>query len=471
MCAKADDPLTVNQGHRAIRVSLAAQDASALSGTVRFTFLGYTTSHDAARITSGECAAAWEALANVEAVLCDSSAGAFGGAEYNISFIKWPLAPAENNFFSHTGNPPIGSWTCDVTSVSTETGAAVECNITDAVSADVSEYEYCGRRGQCDFTNGQCFCLDDFEGASCTEPAFYISASNAEPGAHVIAAGNDYTGTVLLLASDKAAASDFNFLKFSADDEVQFTVRGDGHLSLSKLEVTLGATINTGGLEIVEGGLTVTDGGAAFADTATDASTIVVRQKVDDFMSTVLEMTTVTAETSLFYFITAGTAYDPVADAVDSTVFSVRGDGATLIKGTLTVLNKTVTNGLEVGSPGLTVTAGGAHIYTDGLHVYEDGAIIESDNVTTLLVSHRDTMDNGTVLSAETTAAYTAGISLIEAVMDSGDERIAVFGVSALPRTFVYRGGLEVVGGIDVTSGGLNVSAGGVSINGGGLRV
>ena len=55
MCAKADDPLTVNQNFRALRIGLSAADDSVLRGSVIFRFLGYTTSHAAMRVSETTC--------------------------------------------------------------------------------------------------------------------------------------------------------------------------------------------------------------------------------------------------------------------------------------------------------------------------------------------------------------------------------------------------------------------------------
>ena len=80
MCAKADDPLTINQNYRALRIGVFSADGSSLQGTVIFQFLGYTTSHSASHVSAVTCEGAWEALENVEDVDCqseNSGAGSF----------------------------------------------------------------------------------------------------------------------------------------------------------------------------------------------------------------------------------------------------------------------------------------------------------------------------------------------------------------------------------------------------------
>lgn len=53
----------------------------------------------------------------------------------NISFVSFPLIPAENNMFHHSGNPDLSVFTCDVSAVESE--GALECNITDIVNSNV----------------------------------------------------------------------------------------------------------------------------------------------------------------------------------------------------------------------------------------------------------------------------------------------------------------------------------------------
>ena len=78
---------------------------------------------------------------------------------------------------------------------------------------------------------------------------------------------------MLLLETDKSAASDFAMLKALAGGTKVFEIRGDGGLTLEVLEVmTLGATVFAGGLNVVDGGATVADGGARVTTTETSAS-------------------------------------------------------------------------------------------------------------------------------------------------------------------------------------------------------
>lgn len=58
----------------------------------------------------------------------------------NVSFTSFPLMPAENNIFYHTGNPDLSAFTCDV-SGAYPTGL-VDCIITDVKNTNIK-----GERG------------------------------------------------------------------------------------------------------------------------------------------------------------------------------------------------------------------------------------------------------------------------------------------------------------------------------------
>ena len=108
--------------------------------------------------------------------------------------------------------------------------------------------------------------------------------------------------------------------------------------------------------------------------------------------------------------------------------------------------------------------------------MYDGGADIRSNNVTVLRAYHNyaaGDKDNGTVLSIESTAGLSSNIDLIKAGMDVDNihKPKTIFRVNGLPRTYIDRGGLSVMGGITVASAGLNVSAGGVFILAGGVDI
>jgi hypothetical protein len=103
---------------------------------------------------------------------------------------------------SHTGNPPLAAFTCDVSGVTVSGGSNKQCFLEDVVAADTVEYEFCARRGVCDFTAGTfrhaaarasvpsphapphpppllpglCYCLEGYTGEACTGQSYvYVS--------------------------------------------------------------------------------------------------------------------------------------------------------------------------------------------------------------------------------------------------------------------------------------------------------
>jgi len=70
------------------------------------------------------------------------------GADYLITFKKFPVLPHENNVYSHTGNPNVLDFSCDGSEL-TSTGSAVGayCRITDTQASSIREYATCSNRG------------------------------------------------------------------------------------------------------------------------------------------------------------------------------------------------------------------------------------------------------------------------------------------------------------------------------------
>jgi hypothetical protein len=195
MCPKTDDPVSINQNARTIKIDVISNGA--MQGDVAFFFNGYYTtfSADAAQMNSRKCEEAFEALENVDRVACDMSRLSTG-ASYNVSFLSFPQMPQENNLFSHSGNPPLTSFTCDISGVLVSGASSMSCNVTDTVTTNIKEYAFCANRGNCDFTSGVCYCIEGYTGIDCTSPSYSATAANALPGAHILTTGADFSGEV-----------------------------------------------------------------------------------------------------------------------------------------------------------------------------------------------------------------------------------------------------------------------------------
>lgn len=144
MCPKNDDPLTTGQGYRTIKISTGGT-GSALAGTIRVGFNGEvaTLGASAADNTDVSCAAAFRRMRNVIDATCTISNqnGVTQGADYTVAFTEWMHIDGENNLLQHSGNPPLASFTCDISQV-TSTNAPT-CSIADVVATNVIGKDVC----------------------------------------------------------------------------------------------------------------------------------------------------------------------------------------------------------------------------------------------------------------------------------------------------------------------------------------
>ena len=140
MCAKNDDPLTTGQGYRKIKITVGAAGGT-LAGTIQVTFNGQTATLSAKSGLGGNsdssCSAAFSALKNVKVAVCtitNADANTLGAA-YNVEFQEWAHFETENNVFQNDGNPPLTSFTCDISTITS--GTTPTCSITDVVASNV----------------------------------------------------------------------------------------------------------------------------------------------------------------------------------------------------------------------------------------------------------------------------------------------------------------------------------------------
>jgi hypothetical protein len=146
MCPKNNDPLTISQQFRTIKIALRTVSPSnasvLLTGSVGIRFMSQIAvlNASATQNTDNLCAEAFKTMQQVRSVSCRKSNvnGMTGEAEYIVAFTEWSHSGSENNVFTHDGNPPISAFQCDLmnarveTDVTTATAAATPtCEITD----------------------------------------------------------------------------------------------------------------------------------------------------------------------------------------------------------------------------------------------------------------------------------------------------------------------------------------------------
>ncbi len=140
ICPKAFDPLTLEERtfRRTIRLITNLQTGT-MYGKLAFSF-GQSTVYfnpDANSFTSADCTQALKGLKSADASCIRQESTPTGGGTYLITLNNFPLYPAENNMFSHNGNPPSTAFYCNMSKVNNlEVGNALPptCDIYDVES-------------------------------------------------------------------------------------------------------------------------------------------------------------------------------------------------------------------------------------------------------------------------------------------------------------------------------------------------
>jgi hypothetical protein len=184
----------------------------------------------------------------------------------------------------------------------------------------------------------------------------------------------------LQLHSNKASASDFNFITATAADQTVFNIRGDGLVSMMQLSIA------SGGLQVLKDGLTIlNDGMKVFSASTTNAVATIKSTALLGRGAPVLVVSSVTSSTSQNYLFRAQnkglTRFTIRADGrtdVYGGGLSVTG-GITMQTGGLSVFGgQTVTMGLVVVSGGATILSGGIYIGANGASVMSGGVVVNN---------------------------------------------------------------------------------------------
>lgn len=463
MCPKGDDPLTINQNYRKIRMTLTA--GSAFGGDLGFTFQGATTFMSLASPSAENCKRNLEGSHHIGTISCVYSVVSATEWYYDITFHTWPTLSRANNLYNHDGNPLITEFSCVV---NRGTPADVACAFSDMQVDNVREYAYCSNRGNCDFNSGLCDCNAGYGGAACSNSTFfYSSGSNALPGMQVLADGLDYTGDVLQIRSAKSASPDFYLIEAIADKQRMFFVRGDGAVGITNLITPGGVTISSGGLKVNRGGQTIEHGGLMITDSGAEINDLVATSAVTNVAKINCANTgSVSATHSVLEVSTSSTATHYLISGTDkdsNKVFSVKNSGLTEVH----------QGGLFVNG-GVSVNTGGASVY-DGLTVASGG--LKVDKVGIEVTEGGIIGSGGLHIKAGGVQVDSGSFKLMSAGIDvvSGGLRVHAgiaqtrAGLWVTSGHTVWSGGMTVTGGFTVRNNGIQVEAGGIQVEAGGL--
>ncbi|KAG5183698.1 hypothetical protein JKP88DRAFT_257564 [Tribonema minus] len=199
MCPKGDDPVTTAQDPPTFTVDIQSRTSTTSSGIMDlvFYFGGESVTLDSRAITAQTTTPpqptplqllkdAIKSLSNIEDVtVTTSSSGSITFSpgvtatqtSYEVAITAWPTLPHQNNVFWHDGSPPLAHFGCSTSS----TGPGASCSVQVTQIASVKEYQYCSRRGSCDFSTGQCECYSGFTGPNCAVlDSLVVTSSNID---------------------------------------------------------------------------------------------------------------------------------------------------------------------------------------------------------------------------------------------------------------------------------------------------
>ncbi len=407
MCPRGDDPLTLGQDFRIVKLETKAARGT-FKGEITLTFNGedVTVPAAASELTASTLQTKLESLPNLESVtVTRSDVDDNQGSTWTITIVKFPTIPHENNIYYHSGNPPITAFSCDLSKQ--DELFSPSCEFTDVNKKNLIEYAPCSNQGECSARTGQCACNPGFHGSACQS-----NKDDVDVQLHS-SEGPFFTGSILRLRSARDRSERFDFFNVEAahGGDAVFKIGGDGDVTttgnLKTNDVTAGSLSST---SLQTGSITAS---TLSIDSGDDSSNIL------EGASSGVSILTVSSKGDIR---TKGTvtadSLNTVSAVVDSTGLSVEG--------------LTKTTDLEV--------SGGVGVDGD---VDISGDLVLGGGV-------RSIVDGREVFNVEKTGTTTIGGGL---EVKAGGGRIEA-------------GGLEVSGGFTV-SGGIVLESGGLTINDG----
>ena len=317
-----------------------------------------------------------------------------------------------------------------------------------------------------------CTCFDNYYGSAC---GHYIDTSGDEDGANALPAlivnvnGASYKSSALLLDTAKAKAPDFNHIECIADSEVMFTVRGDGTMEASSLNIlSLGGSIYGGGLFISMGGLSTQDKGiTVYSKSDTFSVGSIYQQYKGELSSSYVAVALSTLSTSSAHYILK-------AANSAATKFSIAGNGQVKVLAS----GASITGGITVNSGGLAVS-GGMTVLSNGIQIYAGGirltrGLTIQNNGLKVLQSGCKVYSGGMTISSAGMMLYSGGLTVASGglyLSAVGGLSLNTNGLKVTDGLTVYSSGMVVKGGVTIANSGLVVNTAGLSIFNNGVSV
>eukprot|EP00981_Chlorochromonas_danica_P005499 scaffold1110_cov182-Ochromonas_danica.AAC.26 len=470
MCPRDDDPLTINQNYRSIKVKVHSYYL--LAGTMGLEFQGTTIFLPMINYTNGNCSEEISYRGKYGKVGCESTYIDTFRREFVLTFYSWPLYPKDTNLYSHNGNPSKYEFRCNVAYLTKDS----TCLVIDLVVENIREYAYCSNRGICDFTTGLCSCVAGYTGPACSNTSYvYTGGTASQPGLVVNSNALDFNSTNLVVRTMKSQASDFYMINGVIGNGSIFSIRGDGLVNTTSLRTTRGGmTIAGGGWYIDAGGLTVMNGGVDV--TASTTSSPVMRlssTRVGALSSTSYSALSILANSSYTHnnFLVRLTNRGRIKTRI-------RADGAFYIRSG----GLYVSQGITVASQGLYVTGGGT-INTGGAFISLGGLSVTGG--LSVMTSHLVLRSGGLNLYGGLSIGG-AGLKVVGGVIarngyvqvTTGGMTVNTQGLKVNPSAVsIQSGGVRATGGVTINTGGLSVrkqlqvKQGGINLLQGGMTI
>jgi len=133
MCPKGDDPLTINQNQRSLKMRVQSSGTSDLEGKLGLEFMGATVQLTVSAQSPSLCTQEMAFHGNFGNVLCSVVEIDRLTFDFTFTFYSWPTYPKTNNLFSHDGNPSRLDFYCDLTHITSYT----TCKFTDIEATNI----------------------------------------------------------------------------------------------------------------------------------------------------------------------------------------------------------------------------------------------------------------------------------------------------------------------------------------------